>query len=1350
MGASMLARAKKIYTRLPLVIRKKTDKFVFKAYHNYFKQVEVEKNSITPTKEKNNFSSSPLIPFYKLTAKRDGPNLTVLLPSLRSGSFSAGPMIALQIAAKIASSGINVRVLAINGAHEKYDIPKDEISKLLKDTLDYTDLPTSLEFEVLNQDLVVSIGEKFMATAWWTFEIAQSAASFISPEGIPFYLIQDFEPLLHSSSDEMVLARNTYDQKMVPILASQILAEYFIENKIGTVAEKLSKYNESFTIPLPLLKNNANKQNEELPQKLNDLIIKPKTILFYARPTIAKRNLFHIGVKAIQLALDWKILDPEHWNFIAVGENISRVELSENVFLESAPWLSYSEYISLIRKTDIYMALMNSPHTSFPVIEAMQLSVPSITTTFANKTKMRLAEYSKYIYASDADSVAIAKNIGLALSKKIAENEKFSAHKDFADMNVSLENLTLWIKHLLISKQPELNFDRDLSCTCPQANTDTKKIITPTIDVGVSIYNIKIEYLTELLQSLKIGLQYFSTNINLLILNHGSTIYNNNELRDIIYSYLPNCNYIQSTSNKGIAAGMNILLSKAKSEYFLPIDADDLVSQDIFYVLSNHIKSNPEIDFWYSSEYLLVQENIIPVTRMDFDEVLLSEMCFTTHIICFKTNIARDLKVYVNAPDGSHDWFTAVCFNQNQNKFQYLNHVLYTWRSHPESTSENWLSKPYVLESQKQVLEKFVSDRSNKFDIVSHPNFISGPNRQIKLIEAKKSFVIINYEIRSNNSIIKYYFHTPDHTNQEFQNNCIYWFTNSATLQNTEMQLEIETILELWPNSVVTSSSKFTNEFEFLPIKYNTSFSGMNAAHESISIICRQSTKLINPFNFAIKGETLKKIGATVENSLEHLISLIIANEIKYIYSPNFQLNKQEYGISEIYLVLDIARNLIGKSEIFINKKNEDIEKIYLQNVSEPKDVTNFGGVNLITTVKGSSNLNYVLDLYENLKPILGFDVKWTLVVHGSNKSNALLQALQNDPDVKLIAEKSELHLSEAIKVALEHSDLEWIFPVDYDDLLLYPFVEKFIDNARKGNADIYVANEIVGKTIEESKYYKRNPPNRLAIDLFSIFFHPIIIRNKQARQLVNQKSNYIFDWQLITSLTDNQIISFFDCPVYFWREHEASQTNNVTGSRYSKIAVREELRSRSLENTTYKNHEIIFKNGDYQLSQLGSSFPTCCLQIQSIGNEIDDAKTAYEFRKKYPFSHITKVLPQAYQFLKCDCEAEFIFNTPSRSYPMKEFDINKVFMFSLTANQPLVGQLINDETGKSSIRILNQDGIYRNKHTQPQIGNQDFNTLVHFPSVLIQDASPVLGKNGTIILDRLGIYSENLNCDKK
>jgi hypothetical protein len=1345
---SMLAKSKKIYARLPLAIRKRTDGLAYKAYRNWTEQVE--NISTPPPVEERHSSSSPWIPYYKLTARHDGPNLTILLPSLRTGSFSAGPMIALQIAAKIASSGFQVRVMAIDGAHEKYDVPKDEISKLCKDTLEFQDLPTSLEFEVLDKELSVSKNEKFMATAWWTFEIAKEAASFISPEGIPLYLIQDFEPLLHSSSDEMVLARNTYDQKMVPIVASQILAEYFIENNIGIVAKKLSEKNESFIIPLPLLKISAPEQIEELPSKLNNMIVKPKTLLFYARPTKAQRNLFHIGIKAIRLAIEWKILDPELWNFIAVGENINQVELSENIFLNSAPWLSYSEYISLIRKSDMYIALMNSPHTSFPVIEAMQLSVPSITTIFANKSKIRLAAYSKYIYASEADSVAIAKNIGIALAENTEENGGVTVLKDFQDMNVSLEMLNRWIKQHLITEQPKLNFSKEFACKCLQTEESTKKIEAPTIDVAISVYNIKIEYLIELLQSLKIGLEYFSTGINILILDHGSTIYSTDELKNLIYNFLPKCHYVQTSSNNGIAAGMDILLSVAKSEFFLPIDADDLVSQDIFAVLSSHIQANPEIDFWYSSEYLLSKENIFPATRMDFDEVLLSEMCFTTHAICFNTKIAKNLKVYENAPNGSHDWFTAVCFNQNNSKFQYLNHVLYTWRLHPESTSENWLSKPYVLESQKQVLQKFVSNSKSHFDIVGHPNFYGGPNRQIKIAKIEKNFTKLKFENIKSHSLVKYFLNNHQDEKNDFKNNSVYWFADTPTIQDALIQAEMETILELWPNSVVTSSSKLANEYEFLPINNNTSFSGMNSAHESISLLCRQGTQVINPFNFAIKGETLNKIGATPEQSLEELISLIIANKLKLIYSPNFQVDSQLQELSEIHLVSDIARNLAGNTEIFLNQRKENVEEIVLTDTPMSEAVKNFGGINLITTVKSTSNLDYILSLYENLKAILCDEIRWTLVVHGKNYDNRILRTLANDTNVQLIAVNSELQLNEAIKIALDHSNLEWIFPIDYDDLLLYPFVEGFINEVRKGNADIYVANEVVGKKLGESKYFKRNPPNRLGISLFSIFFHPIIIRTQQARQLVNNSTNFIFDWQLLTSIADNQIISFFDCPVYFWREHEASQTNNSVGSELSKIAVHGELELRRLDNANYKNHEIIFKNGDHQLSQIGSFFPKCCFQIQSIGNELEDASTIHEFKRKYPFSHVVRVPPTLYQFLKCDCDAEFVFTTPSRSRPMKEFDINKLFSFSLVANHPIVGQLINDETGKSSIRILNQYGIYRNKYVQPQIGNHDFNAFYHFPTMLIQDGSPVLGKNGSNIFGRLGTYSENLNCEKK
>jgi hypothetical protein len=157
----------KIYFKFPLWIRTKTDVNAKKIYFKLLPSI-----SQTPALKKK-FTGSEWVrdikPFLSPTQNFE---FTVILPSLRSGTLSAGPAIAIQIAYSLAKSGRAVRVASIDGFMGSYDVSEAQIFKMLQDTLDAESLPSNLSFEVLHDFIQVNVGEFFLATAWQTQQLA--------------------------------------------------------------------------------------------------------------------------------------------------------------------------------------------------------------------------------------------------------------------------------------------------------------------------------------------------------------------------------------------------------------------------------------------------------------------------------------------------------------------------------------------------------------------------------------------------------------------------------------------------------------------------------------------------------------------------------------------------------------------------------------------------------------------------------------------------------------------------------------------------------------------------------------------------------------------------------------------------------------------------------------------------------------------------------------------------------------------------------------------------------------------------------------------------------------------------
>jgi hypothetical protein len=135
---------------------------------------------------------------------------------------------------------------------------------------------------------------------------------------------------------------------------------------------------------------------------------RPHRLLFYSRPLKAARNLFEIGLAALEMAASAGVFGTAGWEILFIGDTLSEAKLSDGRVIRTAPWLNYESYARLLRQSDILLSLMLSPHPSYPPLEMAACGNVVVTNTFDCKTQSRLAAYSPNIFAPEPTRTAVA------------------------------------------------------------------------------------------------------------------------------------------------------------------------------------------------------------------------------------------------------------------------------------------------------------------------------------------------------------------------------------------------------------------------------------------------------------------------------------------------------------------------------------------------------------------------------------------------------------------------------------------------------------------------------------------------------------------------------------------------------------------------------------------------------------------------------------------------------------------------------------------------------------------------------------------------------------------------------
>ncbi|HEY7968431.1 MAG TPA: hypothetical protein VID95_00465 [Candidatus Limnocylindrales bacterium] len=323
----------------------------------------------------------------------DEPRVTLLMPGLEMARMTGGPNTALNLVARLAVHGVPLRILAaIRPIDDRPELVREHIEQLVGGPLGPA---TSLGAVDPEHPLEVAPDDVFIATSWETAYLAAAALPHTSAPAF-VYLIQDFEAGFFAWSTPHALALATYRMPVRPIFNERFLRDHFVSQHVGDLGLDGGASWTSFepSVDRDLFRSSSGTGTR-------------RRLVFYGRPR-NERNCFDLGLRAIRLAVQRGALDPARWDVVSVGADVPELDLGHGQTLRPSPWLDYRSYAAFISSSDLMLALMLSPHTSYPPLEMAATGGRVVTNVFSSKTAEGLRRISPSLVAVEPDPEAIA------------------------------------------------------------------------------------------------------------------------------------------------------------------------------------------------------------------------------------------------------------------------------------------------------------------------------------------------------------------------------------------------------------------------------------------------------------------------------------------------------------------------------------------------------------------------------------------------------------------------------------------------------------------------------------------------------------------------------------------------------------------------------------------------------------------------------------------------------------------------------------------------------------------------------------------------------------------------------
>ena len=238
------------------------------------------------------------------------------------------------------------------------------------------------------------------------------------------------------------------------------------------------------------------------------------------------------------------------------------------------------------------------------------------------------------------------------------------------------------------------------------------------ISIAVPVYHTPEVFLRAMIESVKAqSYPYWE-----LSLADGSPA--DEELRQILLKYAREDDRIQVRileKNLGIAGNTNAALEMATGEYIGLLDHDDFLEPDALFQIALKMEHTDWPDILYTDEDKTSQdgtEYFQPNFKPDYNPDLLRSNNYICHFLVVERELIAQTGGFDSAYDGAQDYDFVLRCTEKAKKIVHIPSVLYHWRTHPQSTADNPISKQYAYDAGKRAIEAHLERMGEKGCIV--------------------------------------------------------------------------------------------------------------------------------------------------------------------------------------------------------------------------------------------------------------------------------------------------------------------------------------------------------------------------------------------------------------------------------------------------------------------------------------------------------------------------------------------------------------------------------------------------------------------------------------------------------
>ena len=221
----------------------------------------------------------------------------------------------------------------------------------------------------------------------------------------------------------------------------------------------------------------------------------------------------------------------------------------------------------------------------------------------------------------------------------------------------------------------------------------------PCFSIAVPLYQTKEKYLREMIESVQAQTY---TNWELCLADGSGR---EHSLQSVVGEYIAKdkrIKYCLLEKNEGIAGNTNEALKMATGDFIVLTDHDDLLSPEALYQCAKAVQREPQTDVIYSDEDkvdMSGKEFFEPHFKSDYNIDLLCTMNYICHLFIVRKDVMEQAGLFESCYDGAQDHDFILRCTEKAEHIVHIPKVLYHWRSHMQSTSENPESKLYAFEN---------------------------------------------------------------------------------------------------------------------------------------------------------------------------------------------------------------------------------------------------------------------------------------------------------------------------------------------------------------------------------------------------------------------------------------------------------------------------------------------------------------------------------------------------------------------------------------------------------------------------------------------------------------------------